>query len=335
MRALLIFCVTVFALAASNTARACSTSYEIRPGDSLSRIAQDKYRNAFRWTEIYEANQADIGPDPDRILVGSVLQLACDSPVEQQEVTAVDPQPQVEEFQPDVLDMLVIGALPPFVAEGGGLLVDVMREIARADPKQRDVRLTYLADMPPRNIGSDKSVWVIPVFRNTCGDSTKTPLCETLELSEPLIEVQTVLYSRVGQAPLADRAVDLAGRRICHASVWPVDALDAAGRNWVAEEVVTVQSEDTPRACFERLRDGLVTDVLTSDLTGRMFVEDAAFDGAIDPQGMILGLEKLYAAALPDGGEVAIINQELSDMRRDGRFSAIMAKHLSLKRTGF
>jgi nucleoid-associated protein YgaU len=47
--------------------------YTVRPGDSLWSIAQAIYGNGGRWSEIYNANSAKIGPNPGLIFAGIEL----------------------------------------------------------------------------------------------------------------------------------------------------------------------------------------------------------------------------------------------------------------------
>lgn len=47
--------------------------YTVRPGDSLWSIAQSIYGNGGRWSEIYNANSAKIGPNPGLIFAGTEL----------------------------------------------------------------------------------------------------------------------------------------------------------------------------------------------------------------------------------------------------------------------
>jgi len=46
----------------------------VRPGETLSKIALQYYRNAQRWTDIHDANRRRL-PDPDRLTVGMVLEI--------------------------------------------------------------------------------------------------------------------------------------------------------------------------------------------------------------------------------------------------------------------
>ncbi|AIZ64815.1 hypothetical protein PK28_16085 [Hymenobacter sp. DG25B] len=50
-------------------------SYTVVSGDSLSKIAKHHYGDASKWHQIYDANKATIGSNPDHIEVGQVLNL--------------------------------------------------------------------------------------------------------------------------------------------------------------------------------------------------------------------------------------------------------------------
>ncbi|UOQ72612.1 LysM peptidoglycan-binding domain-containing protein [Hymenobacter cellulosilyticus] len=50
-------------------------SYTVVSGDSLSKIAKHHYGDASKWHQIYEANKAIIGANPDHIEVGQQLTL--------------------------------------------------------------------------------------------------------------------------------------------------------------------------------------------------------------------------------------------------------------------
>ncbi|MEU0707166.1 transglycosylase family protein [Streptomyces lavendulocolor] len=56
-------------------------AYTVRPGDSLSVIA-DEHEVPGGWSALYEANQDTVGADPDLILPGQSLELTADQPKE-------------------------------------------------------------------------------------------------------------------------------------------------------------------------------------------------------------------------------------------------------------
>jgi nucleoid-associated protein YgaU len=61
---------------ASTTAQGAEVfeSYEVKPGDSLSKIAKRVYGNAADWKRIFEANRDTI-KDPDKIFPGQKLKI--------------------------------------------------------------------------------------------------------------------------------------------------------------------------------------------------------------------------------------------------------------------
>jgi nucleoid-associated protein YgaU len=61
---------------ASTTAKAAEVyeTYEVKSGDSLSRIAKHAYGDANAWKDIFEDNR-DILKDPDKIYPGQKLKI--------------------------------------------------------------------------------------------------------------------------------------------------------------------------------------------------------------------------------------------------------------------
>lgn len=59
---------------APDTGTAGGRTYTVKPGDTLSHIAQQVYGKASHWHAIFEANRGQIS-DPDLIRPGQVLQL--------------------------------------------------------------------------------------------------------------------------------------------------------------------------------------------------------------------------------------------------------------------
>ena len=48
--------------------------HEVKPGDTLSKIAKQEYGDANKWSKIFEANK-DILKDPDKIYPGQQLKI--------------------------------------------------------------------------------------------------------------------------------------------------------------------------------------------------------------------------------------------------------------------
>lgn len=62
----------VSAEAAREDTRSTPTTYTVKPGDNLTKIA---LRYGKKWPDIYAKNKSVIGPDPNRIYPGQVLTL--------------------------------------------------------------------------------------------------------------------------------------------------------------------------------------------------------------------------------------------------------------------
>ena len=58
----------------SGSSSTATKIYEVKPGDSLSKIAKKEYGNANDWRKIFEANR-DIIKNPDLIHPGQTLKI--------------------------------------------------------------------------------------------------------------------------------------------------------------------------------------------------------------------------------------------------------------------
>jgi len=58
----------------SGSSSTATKIYEVKSGDSLSKIAKHEYGDASKWPQIFEANQ-DILKDPNKIFPGQKLKI--------------------------------------------------------------------------------------------------------------------------------------------------------------------------------------------------------------------------------------------------------------------
>lgn len=57
----------------ASTSKPGGETYTVVAGDTLIVIAEKVYEDGSLWRQIYEANEAEIGPDPDALQVGMQL----------------------------------------------------------------------------------------------------------------------------------------------------------------------------------------------------------------------------------------------------------------------
>ena len=62
--------------------------YEVKPGDSLSKIAKDVYDNGGLFNKIYEANKATIGDDSAKLKIGTVLKMPANPNANESQISA-------------------------------------------------------------------------------------------------------------------------------------------------------------------------------------------------------------------------------------------------------
>jgi nucleoid-associated protein YgaU len=62
----------IAAVRANATGKPAALTYTVRPGDTLSSIAQERYGSKSRWPALWKQNEREIG-NPDRIFAGEVL----------------------------------------------------------------------------------------------------------------------------------------------------------------------------------------------------------------------------------------------------------------------
>lgn len=81
-------------------AQSCGEAYTLRPGDSLSKIAENALGSIFDYELIYEANQGVMVLDPNNVEVGTTLYIPCKNEV----LTPIDWEVLA---QPDVVSELL------------------------------------------------------------------------------------------------------------------------------------------------------------------------------------------------------------------------------------
>lgn len=57
-----------------SSSTASEKTYEVKSGDTLSKIAKQEYGDANQWRRIYDANK-DLLKDPDKIFPGQKLKI--------------------------------------------------------------------------------------------------------------------------------------------------------------------------------------------------------------------------------------------------------------------
>ncbi len=345
-RALVLSSVLFAGFAGSAAAQTCGTSYQVRPGDSLSVIAARQYDNAFLWTDLYAANRDVIGPDPDRIFVGSRLSLPCfgdgDRGTTAPELTDTDPVPPLltdpvgpgaKPTPPAPVIVTQTANLPPFVdarRAGGGMITELIRKSLHSGLPGRDVEFVGpgIADAA---LVSDL---IFPVIRPECLPGARSTFCQDFLYSDPLFEMLMVFFvPENAPMPLAS-AEDLRGKKICRPAGQPVHVLDAGGKNWLSGGLVSITGAADADACFALLDEGVVDTVMLNEFTGRAALAAAGRERQIVALSKSpVAIVTLHAAAPQMSQQardvISAFNEGLRDIRANGTFQDILDRHMA------
>ncbi|MDJ0630973.1 MAG: transporter substrate-binding domain-containing protein [Rhodobacter sp.] len=332
-------------------AETCGGSYTVRPGDSLSTIADRYYRNAGMWSAIHSANLDTIGPKPDQIAAGMKLSLACldGLPVGLAggvEVTNVQPTSAgIVRIQPadapvaKRINLLTGDDFAPFTAKNahnGGLLTEVVQSaMTEADPETGfaihwvDDRASHL-DPLLSNALLDLG---FPWYQPDCATAPDNFRCRNFHFSDPMFELLILLF-RDKQRPFAFNAdSDIEGKTLCRPSGYFTFDLDQNGRRWLLDDKIELKRPRTVKDCFDMVLAGEADAVALNEFTGRAAIEEHGFGDRIEAVPQPLSVASLHVVvhkSHPEAEEMlAMINDGLRGIRKSGGYQAIIEDHMA------
>ncbi|MBF2052027.1 MAG: LysM peptidoglycan-binding domain-containing protein [Candidatus Sericytochromatia bacterium] len=161
---------------AGETASAASeNSYTVRSGDSLWKIAERELGNGAAWPELYALNQETIGPSPDRLQPGMVLQLR---PADPAAAPASPAEALPEDTAPAQPELPAAGSAAPSVP-----LLDEEPEVPADPPAATDVpddatAPVLVEEAPEQPAGPVVSEDAAPAATDVPDDATASVLVE-------------------------------------------------------------------------------------------------------------------------------------------------------------
>lgn len=360
--ALLALALAVSAGAAS--AQSCGGVYTVARGDSLSFIALDLYKDAGKWTALHQSNIATIGANPDHILVGQKLWVTCIAGLPQGLETGVvqivensgtSPQETAEE---EVAGVVLMAAEPtplrkiklvtednfaPFTDPDGGLVTDVIQaalsEIVGPDGFEVyriNDPATHLDPLLTENLMDVALAWSKP----DCIADPGQEACGQYLYSDPAFEHLILLfYDKSRPVPFTADA-DIIGRTLCRPVGYLTHMLDQNGRNWVADDKVTLVRADTVDGCFEKVLEGNADAVIINEFTGRSALARLGigdqFETGLNRPVAITTLHAVVSQENPNAELlVGTLNRGLEQIRKNGAYRRIVDSHMTRFWAGF
>lgn len=330
-------------------AATCGGTYTVKPGDSLSLIADRHYKNAGMWSAIHTNNLAAIGDSPNAIRVGMTLSLSCidglptglPGGVEQGSVASA---PLVEASGTYAtrakINLLTAGDYAPFTSPdlpNGGLLTDVVNSaMAKAEPAE-GYAIHWVEDwgshLDPLLSNALLDLG-FPWFQPDCATSPDEYRCANFHFSDPMFEMLILLFTNKA-APVAFAAdSDLEGRTLCRPRGYFTHDLDRADRRWITEGKITLEQPQTIKMCFDMLMAGDVDAVAINEFVGRSAMKDLDLKDRVEivqsRPVSIEGLHVLVHKTHPQADAMlATINAGLRGIKEDGTYQSIIDAHMT------
>jgi len=318
-------------------AEPCGEPYRVKPGESLSMIAERLYGDPALWERLHAENVDVIGTSPDAMRAGMVLNVPC---VDDRAMTTAQNTSAPQAAAKGGVKVLTASGFAPFAGRDlpdGGLIAAVV-----------DAALTQAAPQTGHTIHwiEDRSAHLDPLLFNAlmdmgfpwpkppCEDDPQRPECQALLYSAPIFEMLSLLFVAADWASSIASLDDMQGKRLCRPAGFPTHDLDRNGRRWVAGDRVTLVQPDSAADCVQLVLEGKADAMALDEFSGRMALRQSGAKGRIVAlSDLPISIETLHVAvpkAHPQAEQMLdIFNGGLLKIRENGRFQDILATHLT------
>lgn len=334
-------CALMMSGSALHAQQACE-DYTVRAGDSLSGIARTAY-GSVAFQQIWDANRAIIGSNPNRISPGMSLALPCADGTIRSDRTAAaeapiqasapaDPEPAVPSTN-ERMDIRLVTATgyAPFTDEdmaGGGIYTQLVRAAVGTVEEKAETSISFVNDWGSHLdalLPSQAFDGAFPWLRPNCeapDELTENSAfrCEEFLHSDPFYEIVNSL-TVAADSPLAvtDSYEDFHGTTICLPDGYSDVSLNAGG---LTEPVVTLTRPTDPDDCIQLLDAGEVDVVSLEQRQVQDIIMRLGHDGkfASNPNlNNVNTLAVFVSKENPDAPEVIeVLNEGLANIRESG-----------------
>lgn len=366
LRFALIVAVSLFAGASLAQSLPCGAPYEVRPGDTLQRIAERAYGPQASYRILWEANRERLGGrDPSAIAVGQVIDVPCigahgapapDAALAPIETAALTPPPPASpapataqaQAAPPIAALTAqatagTGAAapdaeanwPPLPAQAAGLMREIVAAALARAPGAAALGLAPAGDAAatPDAPAARRLKLRYPWPKPDCGDVARLGAdsraqCVAWRWSDPIYET-VVAYLTRAEAPAPETPAALRGRRLCRPANLPDAVLEARG---LTPPDVALSMGATPEDCLEALAAGAADAVAMDAGAVNATLARLGLGDRIAERPALAQVVTLHAVAPADDPDAAIalaaLNEGLEDLRDSGAWFEIVSAAL-------
>ncbi|MEP4197521.1 MAG: transporter substrate-binding domain-containing protein [Aliishimia sp.] len=218
----------------------------------------------------------------------------------------------------------------------GGLIAEVVSSAMAAsvgsdgyDTFWINDRASHLDTMMPAGMMEMAYPWARP----DCESNPEEARCASYHFSEPMFEYLVLLFVAQDRPIPFSTDEDIEGRVLCRPAGLMNHILDENGRNWLAEDKITLVQPESVAACFDALVEGDVEAVVLNEFTARDAIYSMGLQNRVEAVQSrpvsITGLHVLVHKSHPQSEELlATINGGLDTIKADGQYQEIVGRHM-------
>lgn len=311
----------------------CDTTYEVKAGDTVFSIAETQYGDYEKWTMIVYANLDVIQSGLLTVNAGDKLFLPCEAQDKAPDATPLK--------QSDAEMVLLTGSnYPPFTDKnwpGDGLITELVNAIMEETPDPLPYAIDWEDDWSVHlfpKLDSKAYDMGFPWLKPDCKADPANERCANFHFSDPLFEIQIMPFVQIGKEFAFDTDADMHGKTLCRPKGYFTHDLDANGRNWLKDGLITLVQPDTPDECFTMLAAGEVDVVaenvfLGADKIVALGLRDKvkSLERPISNEGLHVIISKKHWRGTT---HLYRINAGLAALKATGRYDEIVGRHLAI-----
>ncbi len=314
----------------------CGANYTVRPGDTLSSIAQEAYDDSTKWSVLFYGNQERLGHEPSQIRPGDNLRVPCLIP------TGAAPLPP-----PDTdgdIKLLTAGDYAPFTDKalpGHGLITELITASFENNRQAPSYGVSWINDwsshLDPLLLQRSFDMG-FPWLQPDCTDPSSLDedsrfRCDNFLFSDPMFEMLVLLFVRQDSDMTFANDLDMEGRTLCRPDGYYTFDLNADGRRWLAEGTISLEQPRTVADCFEMLVDGSVDAVAINEFTGRQSVVEEGLVDQVKTLPRAVSIQSLHTLVPKTHPRATVLlyhfNLGLRLLRDTDEYDEILDRHLA------
>ena len=255
---------------------------------------------------------------------------------------ALPPPPTLE--GPVELIGIPIPGLADASAQGGGMLTEILTTALGGDKRARlSLAWSAGADDAEARLQQTGGTHRIGFAAEApdcehaaAGNDADAKRCAGFLFSHPLFQTLQLFFTRSGSDFAFERDEQVAGHTVCAAPGSDLAALDAGGRNWVKDEVLTLLKADSLERCLTMVDKGEADAAFADEIAGRAEVERLGLSErvvVVDRPVATRSLSAIAARSDPDADNlIAAVDGGLAALQASGGYYEIISRRLSERR---